>query len=564
MATADEFRNFNTSLGVDNAAQLAAAPRGAAGVQQQGIDIPTQDSQQQPAPAVGSGIEIGGQYQPVLEGLPVTDFTDRDRAEIALQGMIADAHEKRDRVDQAKTEIQYPAIERSIKTSQDRADAVLRELQSAREQLNQPAPTLEQGRLTDTDYLASVLGILLNPQGAGQTLEAMGQYRDKQNQVKYQNQMNQFNLTRENVGQLVDTLQKQYGLEYGRARDLEDFLLKTQAADTQQRTQNEFVAGQNRLKEQGDEREKAWGDFYRSDNEGEVRAAAARLRTLDPTNAPSDKDTQLAVNAARGKREKAALDYFNATVQKVVDQYQGVVPDNVANDLRGRIQAIAQQFDVDPKLFGDLPTSAYWKRQLEEQTLQAKKEEWGARLSFMQEKEANDVLVDQARIEVAKNQVRIAQQNANTSSARLAWQKLKDLVGDSDKKLSGKRQSEVLNLRAKEAQLRSLRADKAMLPFDRNRKVAEVQAAIAGIKARIQTIDQLMATGKDALGSVAEDPVSSWQKGDPVPSGYEVVPMRRPDGSWGSGLQPKAAGGGNGAKSGTTKSGVKFNYTPGN
>lgn len=459
--------------------------------------------------------------EPTYQGSPLLlepEFNANDRAEIELSRQIAEGLAKKERLNQAKQDAQLPAIERSIEQSRQRADNVLQELRSAREALNHPAPQLVQGQMNLGDLLAQLAGVLTGGR-ADQLLGAGMEVADKRNQLAYQNELQQFNMTHEQAAQLVDFLQRQYMGEQGVQRGLEELGLRTNIEDRQAAEGRAWQEGEADKTRAFNEKERAWAQLYSSNTDGEVLAAADRLRQLDPQNAPGPDAVSKAVASARTRREQAALEYFKQTVQRVVDAYQGVVPDSVKADLQGRVQAIARQFDVDAQLFGDIPDAAYWKRQLDERELQAKKLEWDGRLKFLKDKERNDWLVDMARISVSRKQAAIAQQNANTASARLAWQKV---GGDSKalaKKINGQRQTKVVKLRGIEKQLKYIKdqfgskvkdkqgREQVSIRFDKRAEYERLQLDWQQVQGELEEIDA-------ALGETqaAEQEAQSAQK----------------------------------------------------
>ncbi len=447
------------------------------------------------------------QALPVLEPTPPMqpmDFNQNDLAEIELSRQIAFGLEKKDRLSQAKTEAQYPAIQRSLDESHRRAESVLSELRTARQALTQAPPQLVQGQMGLGDLLATAAGALFGGRADRVVAEGM-QQSDKRNQLAYQNQLSQYNLNREQAAQLVDFLQRQYLGEDQHSGQLEDLQIRTQIDDQQTQRARDWQAGESDKQRTFQEREKAWQQLYSANSDGEVLAAAQRLQSLDPEHAPDQSVVDKAVASARTRREGAALDYFKATVQRTIDAYQGVVPDSVRVDLEQRIRAIAQQFDVDPKLFGEIPTAAFWKRQLDERELQAKKDQWSDRLKFMTDKERNDLLVDWARIEVQRKQAAISQQNADTTSARLAWDKVKQDTDKLGKKIDGQRQTKVVRLRGIEKQLKYLKDTygsdvrnpktgqmERMVRFDKRKEYERLQMDWQQTTGEIQQLDEAL------------------------------------------------------------------------
>lgn len=472
------------------------------------------------------------QVQPVYEALgPMQpmDFTQNDLAEIELSKQIAFGLEKKDRLQQAKAEAQYPAIQRSLDESKRRMDEVLGELRSAREQLTQPAPQLVQGQMQLGDLLAGLAGVLTGGRADQIVGEGMG-VADKRNALAYQNAMQQFNLSREQAGQLVDFLQRQYLAEDQHAGQVEDLQLRTQIEDQQTQRARDWQTAESDKQRTFQEREKAWQQLYSANTDGEVLAAAQRLKALDPQNAPDQSVVDKAVASARTRREGAALDYFKATVQRTIDAYQGVVPDSVKQDLEQRIQALAKQFDVDPRLFGEIPTTAFWKRQLDERELQTKKDQWADRLKFMKEQERNDLLVDWARIEVSRKQAAVSQQNADTQSARLQWDKVKTDSDKLSKKVDGQRQTKVVRLRGIEKQLKYLQdhygsdvrnpktgQTERMIRFDKRKEYERLQMDWQQTTGEIQELDsvlnQIRAQAQEAGDATKPQTVYTTQSG---------------------------------------------------
>lgn len=382
-------------------------------------------------------------------------FNQDDLSEIELSKRVAWAKEKKDRLEQAKADAQLPAIQKNIEDSRARAESILGELNQVRQQLNTPAPTLVQGQVGMGDLIAQGLAMIFGGRPDQVLSEGMA-VADKRNQLAYQNELNKFQLTRENLGQLVDFLQRQALSEQGYQNQMGELGIRSEIEQRQNQQQQEYAAGEAEKQRAFQEREKAWTQLYSANSDGEVMAAAQRLQALDPTNAPTADAVQKAVASARSRREVAALDYYKTTVGRMIDAYAGVVPDSVKADLEQRVQAIARQFDVDPALFGEIPTEAYFNRQQAEQKLQQVRDEWKDRFKWMNEKERNDHAEALARIRQGKERLDIARQQANTSAARLEWDKLKGPVNTELKSWRTKLDSKSLELKNIDSQLNAI------------------------------------------------------------------------------------------------------------
>lgn len=420
-------------------------------------------------------------------------FSDHDQAEIELARKLAWARERKDRLNQAKADAQLPAIQKNIEDSRARADAVLGELRSAREQLTatQP-PALVQGQMNMGELLAAGLGTILGGRADQILTEGMAG-ADKRNQLQSQNELSKYQVTRENVGQLVDFLQKQFAGEQGVQHQLQELGLRAEI-DAQQTVQaQDFQSTEAEKQRTFQEREKAWTQFYTANTDGEVQAAGQRLRALDPENSPDDEAIGKAIASARTKREGAALDYWKATVGRLIEAYQGVVPDSIKGDLEQRAQAIAQQFDVDPKVFGEIPTEAFYKRQMETRVRDEIMSQWKDRFRWMTDKERNDHAEALAQIRIAQQRAAIAQQSANTSGARLEWDKLKGTTSSELKTWRTKLNTKTLELKGLSSQIAAL--DKK-IPTARyverkelNSKRQELELRRQGVQGQIDEIN---------------------------------------------------------------------------
>lgn len=408
-----------------------------------------------PVPDLSS---IAGSYSNSL--VTPDTLTDREKAQVELAGKIAQANERKNRVGDLVKAAQYPYIKADMDASAAKQDALMKQIDDAKALLQTPAPTLVQNQLSMPQLLAAGLGSLIAHNHINDVLGAGVDLSNAQNKLDYANKTNQFNLNRESAQDLIKFLQNQYLNEQQTGGNAQQLLERAQIDDQQALQRQQFQTAENDKQRDLTERDKAWSDFYHSDNEGEVRAAAARLAGLDKENAPSQPMVEQAVAAARSKREKQALDYWRQTVGWKISQYGGKVPDADAPGLTAETNSIAAQFGVDPKLFGDLPTASFWKKQYETDKLSNRKTEIDQKYKFLDQKQRDDLAVKWSNVDIAKDRAQIAQQNANINGARLEWQKVKGDSTTIEKKLTSTKATVEKNLAGAQAAIRRVLGSK--------------------------------------------------------------------------------------------------------
>jgi hypothetical protein len=304
------------------------------------------------SPVDGFGVNLN----PIFNAMGNVQATAATMLKVKLANAKAEQQEQKRQQDM----LVMPTIMQDIQRNRERMEEMTKQVEAFNAKLTMPAPMRQPTTFDNADLVGIGLSTLFGgAQGMNQAMGHLSQLAQTRNEMDFQNQAGEFQLNRQNIMYMLETLNRQMSALQGRGDNLSELAYREQA---------------------------------RQD------ARADRAYEFDETTRLKEEDDKLAVKReeryleteSRKERENKA-ESFNREIRDLLTQFGEIKPE-VGNRLEARRNQLIKS-GVPAELLQSVPTGSKTLRREDveadneraEEAAKEKRTQWKQRFQFMKD-----------------------------------------------------------------------------------------------------------------------------------------------------------------------------------